>query len=873
MVEIVDNLIFMGVAASVIAIMMIFVAWVGRSAFSGMWYQTGWIIAMLLLLIPVYWLIGSIRVQPEAFVKTPIPEAFREAYVRFMDRPIGAALGIVPNSSEGSGAESGALMSLQVRTVLFFCWLAGVVVLSSWKLIRYYTFRNMIIRQSVPSDERWVFAIPKEIRSKIKLRDASIPSPFVFGIFRPTVVMPAHAENKEDICFALMHELLHIERKDLLTKTIAEIVAVVHWANPFSWIIRNKVTLACENACDEAVAAKLNEDGRKGYALAILDFMDYSAAPEPNYPPTLMSFSGDSDHVKTRLKNIMRYRKMSRAVLAVSVGVIIVVLSVGVLTGFSLALSVKSARADQTEVTVPVESIPSTAPSSSAEEIPETQETEPVPAISDYSEELNVVTKGDHTLIIGANICETLLGSVGTEEDSVRFSSDRKSVAFLVRDSFSEDGVLYYSDGEKMLQVATGVSDFALSSDGLMLAYKVTEESDENTGPIYMYNTVTEESKESISSTFGHFALSPNARAIGASPYSEESVRVFFPDTGQTLSPDLNGSIIALSDIGDLVYMIGEDRGKPLLGVLREDKTTELLRGTDFSLHSPQRLILSRDRSVAIVLSEEKTVAFIDGKKTVLFENVSDIVCPTETTLLEYRALPGGFSLSVEEMTNESSDKIAVFAVDETKNQTKGILLNFDGSSEAVTIPGKILTSSKDAYRVLYRAESGSVLLEDHIFGNAISESVEIKGLISSAEQIEFAHDRSVYYLTDNGQLYRVSVNGKPSLVASGVADFALVSANDRTELYYLTDYREELFEQNGQTFKKYGRSLYAAKHGAVTLGRLVDTFVLRMEAGPYGVVYECVSHKPNGFSGCSASVEIFYSSDGEDFTKIMDIG
>lgn len=871
--EIVDNLIFMGIAASVIAVMMIFVAWVGRNAFSGMWYQTGWIIAMLLLLIPIYWLIGSVRVQPDAFVKTPIAESFREAYVRFMDRPIGSMPGIAPDPSQGSSVESGALMSLPVRTVLFFAWITGVVVLSSWKLIRYYTFRNMIIRRSVPSDERWIFAIPKEIRSKIKLRDASIPSPFVFGIFRPTVVMPAHAENKEDICFALMHELLHIERKDLLTKTIAEIVAVVHWANPFSWIIRNKVTLACENACDEAVAAKLNEDGRKGYALAILDFMDYSAAPEPNYPPTLMSFSGDSDHVKTRLKNIMRYRKMSRAVLAVSVGVIIFVLSVGILTGFSLALSVKSARVEQTAVTVPVESTSPTTPSVSAEPISETQKTEPVPEIVDYSEELNVVTKGDQTVIIGANICETMAGSLEAEEDSIRFSSDRKCVAFLLKNSFSEESVLYCSDGENLIRVATGVSDFALSSDGALLAYKATEGADESTGPIYMYNTVSGESKEAVSSTSGEFALSPKARAIGASPGSEESVRVFFPNTGQSLSPDLGGSIIALSDIGDRVYIIGEDRGKPVLSVLLEDKTTELLRGNDFSLLAPQRLILSRDRSVAIVLSEKKAVAFIGGKKTVLFESVSDLLCAAETTILEHRVLPGGFCLSVEEMTDEFPEEVAVFAFDAAKNQSKGILMRFDGSSDAVTIPGKIMTTSKDAYRVLYRVENGNILLEDHVFGNTTPDPIEIKGPLSSADHVAFAHDRSIYYLTDLGQLYRVSVTGKPSLVASGVSDFSLVSVNDRTELYYLTDYREELFEQDGQTFKKYGRSLYAAKHGSVTIGRLVDTFVLRTEAGPYGVIYECVSHKTIGFSGCSASVEIFYSSDGEDFTKIMDIG
>ncbi|MEJ1730593.1 M56 family metallopeptidase, partial [Escherichia coli] len=104
-------------------------------------------------------------------------------------------------------------------------------------------------------------------------------SPFVFGVFRPVVIMPSHAVSKENVSYALMHELLHVERRDLLTKSIAEIVAILHWLNPAAWLIRNQINLACENACDEAVAERLDEQERKAYARAILDFMDVSVVP------------------------------------------------------------------------------------------------------------------------------------------------------------------------------------------------------------------------------------------------------------------------------------------------------------------------------------------------------------------------------------------------------------------------------------------------------------------------------------------------------------------------------------------------------------------------------------------------------------------
>ncbi len=875
MVDIIDNLIFMGIAASVIAVMMMLVAWIGRSVFSGMWYQTAWIIVMLLLLIPVYWLIGSIRVRPDAFTNALIPVGFREGYVRLMDRSMGELMGLSSPSVESSGAGASLIFAdISSRTMLFIVWGVGVVFLIVWKLIRYYTFRNSIIKKSVPSDERWIFAIPEEIRTKIKLRDAAIPSPFVFGIFRPTVVMPAHAGNKEDICFALMHELLHIERKDLLTKTIAESVAVLHWFNPFAWVIRNKVTLACENACDEAVAAKLNEDGRKGYAMAILDFMDYSAAPEPDYPPTLMSFSGDADHVKTRLKNIMSYKKMSRVVLIVSVCIIMVVISAGILTGFSLALSIQSVRADR-ENTTTIPAVPNASePSEGTEATAEPTAPEPTPEYFSYSDELTVISKGEYTIVAGVSRCEAVRGITAVSPDgSAKYSADRKTVAFVAEDPISGDMTLFFSDGEELLEITRNVLNFALSTDGQSLVYKTESEISDDIVSIQLYRADTGETRVLISDVTGSFALSPDAQAVGYSDPSSGSMRILFLENGQTLTPDIDGSIIALSDSGDTVYLIREQMGKPVIAVFREGQTVELLREGDYFPGATLRLILSPDRSGAVLLSGNRAVADMNGKRTVLLENVCDIICSSDTLILGRETLPGGFTVSVEEMRNESAEDAAIFGVDQATGKSKGVLFDFDGSAVNISVPGKVLAASRDGFRILYRSEEGAIYLADDVFDGETGDPIEVSGLMSSVDRVVFAEDRSVYYLTEDGQMLRISETGKPTLIASGVSDFALVSVNGRTELFYLTGYKEELFEANGQTYKRYGRSLFAAKHESITFGRLIDDFVLRVEAGSYGVIYECVTHRPFGSSGCIASVDIFYSTNGEKFTNVTLIG
>lgn len=867
MVDIIDNLILMGLAASIIAVLMMLVAWIGKGVFSGMWYQTAWIIAMLLLVIPMYWLIGSLRVQPDSFANALIPAGFREGYVRFMDRPIGDLAGL--------NADAGIVRSIagvSIRTTLFVLWGLGVAVLVAWKLIRYYTFRNSIIKKSVPSDERWIFAIPDEIRSKIKLRDAAIPSPFVFGIFHPTVVMPAHAENKEDICFALMHELLHIERKDLLTKTIAESVAVLHWFNPFAWIIRNKVTLACENACDEAVAEKLNEDGRKGYAMAILDFMDYSAAPEPDYPPTLMSFSGDADHVKTRLKNIMRYRKMSRAVLAVSVGVILIVLSAGILAGFTLSLSVRSVRAeirdDPSSTVTPVSD-----PSETTVEVSETVTPEPTPITASYSNALGVFSKGDWTIVTGPDRFDEIPGVSGVSDSKTRYSADRGSVAFLAGDSDSRDTVLFFSKGNKPAEIARNVIDLALSDDGRSLVYETKSDSNDNVSSLFLYRTDTGETSILCSDCAGSFAISPGARAVGYTSSADGAIRVIFPGEKTSLTPDVAGDIVALSDSGDILYFVREEAETPAVYVQYAGKTFGLIREEEDGASGFVRLILSTDRTDAVLISGGRVIVFIDGNKTVQLENVSDIALSSDTRLSGRETLPGGLTISVEERKDDTTGRFAIFAFESKTGQSRGVSIGNDGMSTVVSVPGKVLAVSSDGFRILYRSEEGAIYLADGVFDGWSGDSIHVDGSVSNAEHVAFAEDRSVYYLTDDGQMNRISETGKPARIASDVSEFALISVNGRTELFYLSDYKEEWYDLNGQGFKRYGRSLFSAKHESVTFSLLVDEFVFRLYAGPYGVFYERVTHAPSGSSGCVASVDIYFSTNGEEFTRIKQIG
>lgn len=852
---IVDNLVFMGVAAMVIALMMLIVAWVGRNLFSGVWFQTGWIIAMLLLIIPVYWLIGMMRPSFDLWGQNERIDAFIKSYIEFSNKPV-----------FGGFFETG----VSIGTVIFAGWLIGVLVLAAWKMIRYFSFRDTILRGSVPSDERWIFAIPEEIRSKIKLRDAAIPSPFVFGIFRPTVVMPSHAESREDVCFALMHELLHIERKDLLTKTIAEVVAVLHWFNPFAWIIRNQVTIACENACDEAVAAKLNEDGRKGYAAAILDFMDYSAAPEPNYPPTLMSFSGDSDHVKRRLKNIMRYKQMTRSVLIVSVGVILIIASVGVLTAFSFALAGNGLREEIKE-----DAFSSITVSGDSTKVSEpTEPLAPTPVPQPYSDELTVMSAGGKVLVAGSEIAEVMPGTLSSSFTPVSYSLSHERVAFLMIPEGAEYPTLYYCDGSKITEVAARVSDFVISGDGSAIAYRDDLKAAADGGRLILYDT-KDQSKSTVSlNAVENYAVSSSGASVGYSILNQDQqIEAWvFPQAAEPQRIGLNQFIVALSDDANEVYTITEKDDLLTLNAISDGQAVTLFSGRAENDEEQIRLITNRDRSSALLVSADRAILYVSGTGVTKLLEGREISFFKETDTACTPILMSGYAVSCESIRANSFANTAVFATPDTAGESDAVWIDADLNPRSTSIAGRILAISNNASRVIYEMDDGTLMMVDSAFGDGKANPVELSGRLMNGK-LAFAVDSSAYYLTDRGELYMISSSGKPALLLTNVNDFVLAGPEAREEVFYLTGYSELIEQKSGQSVKKYGSTLFALEQEFGVYSREIGRFVYRLSGGAGGVYFECIEQRDPGSLGCKPSTVFYFSSNGRDFAEVMQIG
>ena len=137
-----------------------------------------------------------------------------------------------------------------------------------------------------------------------------VTSPAVYGIILPRIVLPITWADR-DLDLVLIHEQTHIRRGDNLWRMLGFTLAAVHWFNPLSWIFLKMLLTDLELACDEGVLVRLGPDRRKEYALSLLD----SKAGQNVFAS---AFGGAK--IRTRIENILSYRKMKLVSLVAFVG-------------------------------------------------------------------------------------------------------------------------------------------------------------------------------------------------------------------------------------------------------------------------------------------------------------------------------------------------------------------------------------------------------------------------------------------------------------------------------------------------------------------------------------------------------------------------
>ena len=142
-------------------------------------------------------------------------------------------------------------------------WITGAllallpVVLSYFHMLR-------ISRRSIRLNDNTANSLLRELCAELGIRKTpgllTVREPIVpltFGLRQPKILLPVDYPNWSTLRqrTVLLHELAHVQRRDVLSQIAANLITAVWWFQPLCWINRRSLRRESEGACDALVLA------------------------------------------------------------------------------------------------------------------------------------------------------------------------------------------------------------------------------------------------------------------------------------------------------------------------------------------------------------------------------------------------------------------------------------------------------------------------------------------------------------------------------------------------------------------------------------------------------------------------------------------
>ena len=155
-----------------------------------------------------------------------------------------------------------------------------------------------------------------ELQKGVRLCDA-IDTPFLLGLFRPTVYLPSQLSQQErDVVLA--HEAAHKTHGDCVWKGLGYGILCVYWFYPPVWLGYALFCRDLELACDERAVKRLSLEEKKRYASVLLS----CSVPRGSFPVCPLAFGEVG--VKERVKRVLD-KKPAKALIALALAVCLVI--------------------------------------------------------------------------------------------------------------------------------------------------------------------------------------------------------------------------------------------------------------------------------------------------------------------------------------------------------------------------------------------------------------------------------------------------------------------------------------------------------------------------------------------------------------------
>lgn len=182
-------------------------------------------------------------------------------------------------------------------------WAVGVLALLLAALVSVWKLRRRV-QASI------------ELTKGVRLCDA-IDTPFLLGLFRPTVYLPSQLSQRErDVVLA--HEAAHKTHGDCMWKGLGYGILCAYWFYLPVWLGYALFCRDLELACDERAVKRLSLEEKKRYASVLLS----CSVPKGSFAVCPLAFGEVG--VKERVKRVLE-KKPAKALIALALAVCLVI--------------------------------------------------------------------------------------------------------------------------------------------------------------------------------------------------------------------------------------------------------------------------------------------------------------------------------------------------------------------------------------------------------------------------------------------------------------------------------------------------------------------------------------------------------------------
>lgn len=319
--ELFKALLITSLAGSVLAVVISLLRPITKKLFGYSWHYYIWLCVLFVMLMPVRFNVNT----------TPAPNIATQT-VQTQQTVVSEQPETTENIVQTAPIQKPQLLQKVTviwdriiynrMNILAYVWLIGAIALMLLNVVRYVRL-NIKIRKngeviSCPETRAYT-----DRRINVRVWE-NVASPFMTGIFRPTLILPKTELSEEQLHNILRHEMTHFKRHDILYKWFAEFVKCVHWFNPISWYVSKQIASECEISCDMSVTKNMTDSEEMSYVSTILSLLPTGKSKQL---PLTTQMASSKKFLKRRFVMIKNKKTTSRFMSVLSAVIAVVMLS------------------------------------------------------------------------------------------------------------------------------------------------------------------------------------------------------------------------------------------------------------------------------------------------------------------------------------------------------------------------------------------------------------------------------------------------------------------------------------------------------------------------------------------------------------------